>query len=357
MQYQVTERFSDKLSIKVTMDGSEVERLATTRAVQLLDGGVDPKQAGLKSNVRLLSSLPQFEAIMKLSLQDGYYELIGEISEAEAFVPLDAPHIQLLDADFAGTFEMLFTVPIANGISKVTFEGIEVRYHPIVQKGTEVEDRIKDVCSQFEVKSPEELVEKTDFYPTVEAMRSALKESLDEFVDQVNVRALRDSACDALLRANRFPVADELLEGYVSREIESIVAQIGVEAFASQLERSGKTEQSFRKEVRGRVKDVPRLEIVLDAVAATLPQDVSDVERIAKIEERISQAPDGGQGEDGAAVLSQMKAQPNLVRSLDQSIRRDRAIDHVVKVSSVKKLTEITLDDYMRMQRSAFPLI
>lgn len=357
MQYQVTERFSDKLSFKVTMDGADVERLATAKAVQLLEDGIDPKKAGLRSNVRLLSSLPQFEAIMKLSLQDAYFELIGEVSEAEGFVPLDAPHIQLLDADFAGTFEMMFTVPIANGISKVTFEGVELRYHPIVQKGTEVEDRIKDVCAQFEVKTPEELVEKTDFYQSVEDMRSALKDSLEEFVKQVNVRALRDSACDALLRANRFPVADELLEVYVDREIDGIVAQIGAESFSSQLERSGKTEQSFREEVRGRVKDVPRLEIVLDAVAATLPQEVTDAERVAKIEERISQAPDGGQGEDGATVLSQMKAQPNVLRSLDQSVRRDRAIDYVVEAASVRNLSEITLDDYMRMQRSAFPLI
>lgn len=357
MQYKVAERFSDKISIKVSMAGSEVERLATAKASQLLDGGIDPKQAGLRSNVRLLSSLPQFGSIMKLSLQDAYFELVGEISEAEGFVPLDTPHIQLLDADFADTFEMMFTVPIANGISKVIFEGIELRYRPIVQKGTEVEDRIKDVCAQFEAKTPEELVEKTDFYPSVEAMRSALKGSLDEFVERINVKALRDSACDALLRANRFPVADELLEVYVDREIDGIVAQIGAESFASQLERSGKTEQSFRKEVRGRVKDLPRLEIVLDAVAAMLPQNVTDAERVAKIEERISQAPDGGRGEDGSEVLSQMKSQPNVLRSLDQSVRRDRAIDYVVEASSIRRLSEITLDDHMRMQRSAFPLI
>lgn len=357
--YRIVDEQDDTVDIGGSLRGSVVEQLATRYARQLVAKPIPHDQAFLRTNASLLSQLPEFDEIMKLTLQDAADRLVSEASDELGFMPLDDPYVRLLDGDLDDTLDVMVTIPVLQDAPSLRTAGLSVRYHPVVKSGEEVDERIEEACAQFQVEDAEALISKTGLYASVDQMRAALEDSLDAYIAGLTERSKREAACDALLEAHAFEVPEKLLESYIDREMRGIVGSMGQDAFADQLKAQGLTEEGFREDAASQLVDSLRLEIILDALAVKCEHLVTDEERMAKIAEHVGRegvAPDA-RADAADEMLRQIKEAPARLRSLDKAVRRDVALDAVLAQADLVELAPMTSAEFVRLDRASLPRI
>jgi len=353
MDYRVVNKKDAELVLNVVFDGKVIETAATDVARQRAEKSIDPKMASVHSNKSLLQAQPNFDEIMRNAIQNTFYSEYDQLLADLKVVAIDAPYLQLLSGDFSNNFMLTCTITILEEKSSISYKNLEIRYHPIVASGDEVAKRIKTVCEQYSVDTASELIEKTQLYPNVDTMQARLTESFEQFVEEINRKAIADAVRMALVRQNNISVPDAMIERCVDGEIVKIVSQIGESMFRQHLESSAQTIDSFKETIRRRIVNVPRLEIILDAIVCDIGVAVTEKDLLAKIEEQRMQSLQPSQEPSAKDTLLEIKKSSNLIQSLTRAALRDRAVDYVRDTSKLVTLSPIIVEEYLKKQRSS----
>jgi FKBP-type peptidyl-prolyl cis-trans isomerase (trigger factor) len=290
------------------------------------------------STAALIESHPRgvqitHEAIRKI-VADNYDTAIGELG----IVPVSDPYIQPIQIEIGKPLVVTANILVVPNAGSLRFEGLTASYTEVYIEGSEIDDKLGYLCQYYQVANNEELISRLKAYNSIAALRRELEQSLLAFVEKANYTNKKQAAIDALLAANPMDVSAEEIDQYVMKEIQKMKNQVGEEVFEQQLKTSGRSLAALKAMIRKDVGFMPHLNLILASIAARIHFEITEDDRKKEIAAQREQSLQPAGMDSVADTLKKLKANPEILRSLDYKASLNKALDYVITktVFSVK---------------------
>lgn len=198
------------------------------------------------------------------------------------------------------------------------------------------EVKVKEVAEPKEAELNEELAKKMGF-DSVDKLKDAVKDKLQEELDQISRNRLKKDLLDKLEECHEFELPEKLVE----QEFNSIWSQLTTEMAGANktFEDEGANEEDERKKYRDLAERRVRLGLVVSEVGNSNDLQVSDEEVQQALINRASQFP--GQERQ---VLTYYQQNPQALAELRAPLFEEKVVNFILEMAKVSE-KKVSIED------------
>ncbi len=214
--------------------------------------------------------------------------------------------------------------------------GDSVEINPQSSEESEVTLTVEDV-KQLELPEVDDEFAMDLGYEDLDAMRTEIKSDLFEEKEEKRTEELGDQILDKILEESDFSPPEKMLSDIVDEKVEDTKEQLGSESFANLLEKEGKTEEDWIKDLEESTKEQLKRRLVLEEIAEREGIELTDEEFESELEREAEE-----QGVNPIKLKNQLRAQDKL-ESYRDSLVQEKVFDFLI--DSAKLTTEEDKDE------------
>lgn len=257
-------------------------------------------------------------------------DALAEVLQEQKLKPVGAPDVAPGEVAAEKPFTFTAIVTLAPVVDASDYEGIPLTHKKATTTDEELDGHLKEMAEQTSLSVDDELAKRMG-HETLDELKEALREQLNEMKDQRTRSQLDRTIAEILVDRNPFDVPDKMVQVRAQTLVQNLAAHMMDGMSQSMNPTLEDLEEDKRENVLEEAEFSVRRELLLAAIARQEQIVVRPGQREALIEKLAKQT---GQPGD---VLKEMLSQDTAGAKLDEKILDDNVIDWLFERAVIEK--------------------